>query len=200
MTEKMMDGTGSGLVEFLTWAGDRGALNQSTAGAHRAAVTQVLEVEADDLDSIDVRTVDVDDLADRFARKKGHKYAQGSLATYQGRFRKAVEMYLDYLSNPAGWKAPIKSRGRPKSNGKDSADPPKSPGKSESQRSTPVAAPVSPSSGQLITYPFPLRSGGTAYFQLPRELPRSEVDRMVGFLTSLAIDPQRALPVGKADG
>ncbi len=88
MTERMMDGTGAGLVDFLTWAADRGKMNASTAGAHKAAVTQVLELEADDFGTIDIKNLDVNDILDRFVRKKGHKYNPDSLATYQGRFRR----------------------------------------------------------------------------------------------------------------
>lgn len=196
MTEQMMDGTGAGLLAFLSWASERGALNASTAGAMKAAVTATLEVEGDDPAAVDIRKLDVDDLLDRFARKKGHKYSPDSLATYHGRFRRAAEMYVEYLANPAGWKPPKgRSARKPKlANGKEAAASSVSPTSAVAAPS--IGAPTPPPENQLITYPFPLRSGTTAYFQLPRELPRAEVDRMVGFLQSLAIDPQPALPRG----
>jgi|SRR6266545_4548312 len=195
MTERMMDGTGAGLVDFLTWAADRGKMNASTAGAHKAAVTQVLELEADDFGTIDIKNLDVNDILDRFVRKKGHKYNPDSLATYQGRFRRAVETYLEYLANPSGWKPP-RGRGRRRSAQADNAGSTLAPTKWREDAGGPsrtTAVPPAADQHQLITYPFPLRSGVTAYFQLPRELPKSEVDRMVGFLQSLAIDPQPAL-------
>lgn len=197
MTEQMMDGTGAGLLGFLTWAAERGALNASTAGAMKAAVSATLEVEGDDLSGMDVRKLDVEDLLDRFARKKGHKYSPDSLATYQGRFRRALEMYIEYLANPAGWKPPkARSPRKAKSISKDNGS-----NAGATVGAQPAATPTSASATdhQLITYPFPLRSGTTAYFQLPRDLPRSEVERMVGFLQSLAIDPQPALPPGNRD-
>lgn len=199
MTEQMMDGTAAGLLAFLAWAADRGALNASTAGAMRAAVTQVVEIEADDPATVDVRRLDVEDLLDRFARKRGHKYSPDSLNTYFGRFRRACDMYVEYLDNPAGWRPP---KGRPARKAKpersgtngDSAPPPST----GSLLSPATLATPHSAESQLITYPFPLRSGTTAYFQLPRELPRAEVERMIGFLQSLAIDPQPALPPGSS--
>lgn len=192
-----MDGSGAGLLGFLSWAADRGALNAATAGAMKAAVTAVLEVDTDDLALVGVRGLDVEDLADRFARKKGHKYSTDSLNTYQSRFRRAVEMYVEYLANPAGWKPP-KGRAPRKAKTESHAN-----GALATAGPSPVTAPSTPNLGtppshdsQLITYPFPLRSGTTAYFQLPRELPSAEVERMFGFLQSLAIDPQPALPRG----
>lgn len=197
MTEQMMDGTGAGLLVFLAWAADRGALNASTAGAMRAAVSQVIEIETDNPGAVDVRRIDVDDLLDRFTRKRSHKYAPDSLSTYLGRFRRARDMYIEYLDNPAGWRPP---KGRTSRRAK--SDKVVDDGSSASshpqggQSASPVVAATGPLETQLITYPFPLRSGTTAYFQLPRELPRYEVERMIGFLQSLAIDPRHELPAG----
>src|SRR5690348_15371118 len=151
MTEQMMDGTAAGLLAFLAWAADRGALNASTAGAMRAAVSQVVEIEADDPGTLDVRHLDVEDLLDRFARKRGHKYSPDSLNTYLGRFRRARDMYVEYLDNPAGWRPP---KGRPARKSKserngtngDSA-PPRS--TANQPPSAPLASPQ-PSESQLI--------------------------------------------------
>jgi hypothetical protein len=193
MTDNVMDGTGAGLLAFLTWAADKGLLNATTAGAHRSAVGQVLAVESDDLSTIDVRVIDTEDLLARFARKKGGKYSPGSLSTYEGRFRRAVEMYRDYLANPSGFRPGIKSRERPRARGTPVEVAAEAVPETKGPSLAEVAAPEN-----LITFPFPLRSGGTAYFQLPRQLPRYEVDRMVQFLQSLVMDPEPLQGDGRA--
>lgn len=185
MREALMEGTGTGLLAFLDWCAEKGLLNARTAGAHKSAVTQILSIEGENLDEVDVMALDVEDVLTRFARRKGSKYSPGSLATYEGRFRRAVEMYGDYLRNPSGFRPGIRNRDRvrPRSQGTDAAptsmiaDPPT------------VPATTTPTSrDELITYPFPLRSGSTAYFQLPRELSSADVARMTKFLESVALD------------
>lgn len=184
MADSLMDGTGDGLLIFLSWAANKGLLNSTTAGAHRSAVGQVLAVESDDFGTIDIRTLDTDDLLTRFARKNGAKYSPGSLATYEGRFRRAVEMYRDYLSNPSGFKPGIKGRERTRAR---SVPPEKASEPPAKKADSPSVEPPAPSN--LMTFPFPLHSGGTAYFQLPRNLSHYDVDRMVKFLQSLPMDP-----------
>lgn len=184
MAGGLMDGTGDGLLTFLVWAAEKGLLNSTTASAHRSAVGQVLAVESDDFGTIDIRTLDTDELLTRFARKNGAKYSPGSLATYEGRFRRAVEMYRDYLSNPSGFKPGIKGRERTRAR---SVPPEKVSEPSAEKAVAPSVELTAPAN--LMTFPFPLRSGGTAYFQLPRHLSRYDVDRMIKFLQSLAMDP-----------
>ncbi|MGH3301227.1 MAG: hypothetical protein ACRDOK_05950 [Streptosporangiaceae bacterium] len=40
-----------------------------------------------------------------------------------------------------------------------------------------------------MQYPFPLRTGVMAYFSLPRDLGRTEAQRIAAFVASLAMDP-----------
>src|SRR5215211_5317447 len=103
-------GTGQGLVDFLTYVTEKGLLNKNTAGAMRAAARELLSVENEDLASIDVRVLEVDQLTQRFANLRAQKFTPQSLETYQSRFRKAVEMYLRFLDNPAGWRPDVRTR------------------------------------------------------------------------------------------
>jgi hypothetical protein len=180
------DGTGQGLIDFFTWVISKGQMNKNTAGAMRAAVREVLNVEGDDPARIDVRSLDVDDLAHRFGNLRKEKFNPQSLGTYQQRFRKAVEMYLAYLDNPAGWRPSIRERAS-SLNG-DRLKP-----------GTPDSPKPSKSTAGLMEFPFPLRDGVIAQLHLPVDLRKSEVKRLAAFIDSLAIEEQRALPPGEGN-
>src|SRR5258707_13511963 len=96
------DGTGRAFVEHWDWAWARGLLNRQTALALRAAASRVLQIEGSDWESVDVRSLDVEELLGRFTNLAKQDFAPQSLATYQSRFRKALSMYIEYLNNPAG--------------------------------------------------------------------------------------------------
>lgn len=185
-------GTGQGLVDFLRYVTEKGLLNKNTAGALRAAARELLSVEDDDLTSIDVRQLDVDQLAQRFANLRAQKFTPQSLETYQSRFRKAVEMYLRFLDNPAGWRPDLRTRATP------SGD------RSNRGRSTTGAAPAAtlppPASSGMIQYPFPIREGVLASLTLPTNLRKAEAKRLASFLESIAVDEPRALPAGTPEG
>lgn len=185
MTEQK-DGTGLGLVEHWTWAGKRGLVNKNTAGALRAACTQVLSID-EDWERADIRSLDIDQTFHRFENLRKHDFTPQSLATYKSRFRKAVESYIDYLDNPRGWKPEIKERHR-------------SPTKSSKPAETKKAAAKRPESisptedAGMITYPFPIRAGLMARLTLPRDLKRSEAKRLSSFLESVALEGPPELP------
>ena len=184
-------GTGQGLIDFLSYATDKGLLNKNTAGALRAASRELLSVENVDLASIDVRQVDVDQLARRFRNLRAHKFAPQSLETYQSRFRKAVEMYLRFLDNPAGWRPEIRSRATPAQD-RSTARP--------ANGGTPGSTLPPPASSGMIQYPFPIRDGVIASLTLPTNLRKTEAKRLASFLESLAVDEPRALPSGTPEG
>ncbi len=181
-------GTGQGLVDFLTYVTEKGLLNKNTAGALRAAARELLSVENEDLTGIDVRELDVDQLAQRFANLRVQKFTPQSLETYQSRFRKAVEMYLRFLENPAGWRPEIRTRLSP------SGD--RSSRNRSSAEVSPTATLPPPASSGMIQYPFPIRDGVMASLTLPNNLRMSEARRLAAFLESLAVDEPKALPSG----
>ena len=184
-------GTGQGLIDFLTYVPEKGLLNKNTAGAMRSAARELLSVEHDDPSSIDVRQLDIDQLAKRFANLRAQKFTPQSLETYESRFRKAVAMYLRFLDNPAGWRPEIRTRqtsiqdrtkGRPSNGG------------------TPGLTLPPPASSGMIQYPFPIRDGVIASLTLPANLRKAEAKRLASFLDSLAVDEPRALPSGGSEG
>lgn len=183
----MQDGTGSGLITFWDWAGEKGLVKESTASARRTAISEVLDALGDAPDQIDIRTLDVADALRRFENLKSAKYTPGSLNTYKSRFRSAVEDYLQYLGEGSDWQPGIQSRTRKKkkrATGDKSTSPP------ESQPSDTETAPTHsswPTGPRLIEYPFPVREGVVAVLKLPSDLSASEARRLGAWLDALAL-------------
>src|SRR5438105_14139014 len=99
-----MEATGKGLIEFLSFASEKGMVNGNTAGALRAACREVLAaVEPDGWEAVDLRTIDAEDFATRFERLRAGKLKPESLLVYKSRFRNALAMYMQYLESPSSW-------------------------------------------------------------------------------------------------
>jgi hypothetical protein len=181
-----LEAIGSGLVEFLSFASEKGMLNGNTAGALRAAVREVLSaVEPDGWETVDLRTIDIEDFVTRFERLRLGKYKPESLLVYKSRFRNSVQMYLQYLENPSGWryKAERPAAARRKH---AAATVPSEHAGTETQAVLVRAS--------TIEYPFPLRPGLVVKVVLPVDLTRPEGKRLAAFIDSLAVDATLALP------
>src|SRR5512137_46600 len=104
-----IDTTGKALVDHWKWAADKGLMNPNTAGAWRAACTQVLSV-MDDWEKLDVRAMNVDDICLRFQNKRSKDFKPDSLDSYKRRFRQAAASFLDHAKDPSSWKAPARDQ------------------------------------------------------------------------------------------
>ena len=174
-----METTGRHLVDHWSWAAEKGLMNKNTAGALRAACAQVLSV-VDDWENVDVRTLDLDDVARRFQNLRKKDFMPKSLEEYKRRFKQAVNSYLSYVEDPGAWRphAPERSRGerRPEARG------------SGRDQDVPQSSPDAPARAGVVDYPFPLRDGHTARLILPRDLKMAEVKRLFAFMSTLAVD------------
>jgi hypothetical protein len=137
---------------------------------------------------------------DRFVRLEGTKFKPETLNTYKSRFRSAVTEYLRYIEDPMAYRGPApqqrsdnprrtSSARRPVA----AAEAPKATHRDDDRRSGEEGGGRS----SLVKYPFPLRSGQMAYFELPRDLSRTEAQRMTAFIGSLAIDDLPELMPGR---
>lgn len=184
------DGTGRALVQHWNWTARKGLMNKNTAGALRAACTQVLSVD-DNWETLDVRTLDVEDLLRRFEILRKQDFTPQSLAAYKSRFRKAAESYLDYLDNPSAWRPEVKER-RPR----HKPDAPQPRRRVAAGDVTTLAPETRPEDAGMITYPFPVRQGVVARISLPRDLKTAEARRLASFIESIAMDSTPQLPPG----
>jgi hypothetical protein len=180
-----IDTSGKSLVEHWKWAADKGLMNSNTASALRAACTQVLGV-LDGWETLDIRTIDVDDVCKRFQNKRNKDFKPDSLDAYKRRFGQAVKLFLEYVSDPSSWKAPSQERPARKER--------KSGAELNGESASTVAERSSTASiaSGLVEYPFPLREGRLAYLKLPVDLKQAEVKRLTAYLNTLAVDAEAA--------
>jgi hypothetical protein len=173
-----------------------------TAEAYRSAATRILAIDGEDWLGTDLRSIDVDMQMDRFVRLEGTNFKPETLQTYKSRVRSAIGEYLRYIDNPKSYRRPTSPRSerqrtsnrggssRLGSGGSDTGVPPQT-------EDRPAADGAVGDRPNLVKYPFPLRSGQMAYFELPRDLSRAEAQRMAAFIASLAIDGFLELSPGK---
>jgi hypothetical protein len=188
-TQKINTGTAEGLDAFIEWMIGKGLMRAAAAEPLRSATKQILATVEPDNPSLDLRTIDTEDVMSRFETLAGQKYAPDSLRAYRNRFNRAVELYRQYLDNgaanfkpPAG-RAPRRSR---------TATEPRNSG-----APTPALA-ATPQSTTLIDYPFPLRAGGIAHLYLPPTLEREDAERLAAYVRALVFEPQRQIEAGDA--
>lgn len=194
MTEQVpaADYTGGGLIAFLDAAIAKGWLNVSTAKALRTATTKVLQIEAG-WESIDLRSVEIDAMFQRFQNLRRNEYGDDSLRVYRTRFGQAVKMYVARLDGDANWQSygpATKRASAVRTNGDSAAKPKKSVAK-KTEPAPPRATEVAPEvhkveSASLMRFPFPLRDDLDAVLSLPRDLTKAEAQRLSAFLSSLA--------------
>lgn len=204
----IMRGTGQGLLEFCDRLATRGDVDPDRAKAYRTSAKKILEVESANLDDINLRELDVDDLFGRFANRNKAVYSDGSLKTYRSRFRLVVGMYLAWLNDDPAWKtggrqAPKAVNGsvgssRRTASSRRARPPAAQPELSQSEKVETTAEKVPPlvsSSGTpLLTYDVPLRHDLIIRMTLPIDLTESDADRLCAFVRSLAFMPRAPKP------
>lgn len=206
----IMRGTGQGLLEFCDRLAARGDIDPDRAKAYRTSAKKIFEVEAVDLDDINLRELDVDDLFARFAKLNKATYSDGSLKTYRSRFRLVVNMYRGWLDDDPGWKtgggraAPKAANGSVGSSRKTTSSrrtkapaTQLEPSQDESSEITSEkkTLPMMSSSGApLISYDLPLRHDLIIRLTLPIDLTDADADRLTAFVRSLAFSGRAGDP------
>lgn len=188
------------LSDFLDMLVQAGALNPSTAQSYRTAVKAVRTV-TDYWPGGDVRGLDVDAVCVTFAVRQKDLSDQ-TVETYQTRFRKAVEMYRQWLDDPASVQVPatrepvVMGTGGGKTALMLSAlrwlnDHPE-PGAAHLAAVQAYLATAEVGYGvdlpQRVRYPFPLSDGQFAQLELPHRISQADAERLSAFVLTLATD------------
>lgn len=93
----------SELMSFLEYLTDKNLLNPSTASAKKAAVVKVLSAIGNE-EKQDLRTLDRDQVIQRFSNKYAKEFTPESLVTYKSRFNSVLSDFFNFKANPAGFK------------------------------------------------------------------------------------------------
>ncbi|MEZ5119613.1 MAG: hypothetical protein R2686_06890 [Candidatus Nanopelagicales bacterium] len=193
-------GSAQGLLDFLTWTGDKHEIVESTASALRTGCQKVLSVE-DDLLLLDLRSADIDNIVERFRVSSRVKMKPRTVDQYEQRFRQSVDMYQRYLNGDPDWKPSSRARNNP-SSGKPGAKRAVTVKQSQAEARTTAPRPRNGDRdlgiSDLIAYPFPLRPGLTAQVHLPADVTSREAKRLAAFIAALSVDDAQDSPSGDA--
>lgn len=188
-------GNVGGLLAFMDFMVVKGYGSAAAINPWKSAARQVFSVvEGDGFESADARNFDIDEYFGRFENRSIGKYSTESLRAYRGRFRKAVEAYRAYLTDP-NWKPSMRRTAR---SPRDSSSKKKTMTR-KAARPTPQPvseAPAAPPASSLMTYPFPLKSGQMAQLHLPTQLERDDAERLTDFIRALVFEQPRQLKGG----
>jgi hypothetical protein len=180
-----MDTSSKALLHHWRWAAEKGLMNLNTAGGIRSACAQIVGV-LDENEQADVTQIDVEAVLKRFENLKAKDFKPTVLDTYKSRFRQAIGSFKAYLNDPSTWKPGIAERSAHR--GKRNGNGERTSGK---HMAPPLEAIVQPQAATgLIEYPYPVREGLTAKFQLPRDIKLAEAKRIYAFISALAVDAE----------
>lgn len=192
----MTTATKSGLMRFLETAVEKGWINKNTGISWKTATNRVLEHmgDQDEVSGVDVRAAVL-----QFNNRHPGMMSAGSLRAYEQRVSQAISQYLQHVNDPMNYKAP--SKGLPAVKPVTKKPIEKS---SASAVSAPALAPLPHATGAhhaaekpvmgaatdtSLALPFPLRPGLLAQVVIPRDLTKSEADRLCAFIQTLAQMP-----------
>lgn len=176
------------LMVFLEWAEQKGLMKKATARSLRSACGSILSV-LDESESEDLSKVDIEAVIQRYQNLNGMTVSPNTMQTYGNRAKYAIEEFLKYNKDKAGWKP---SGGhRPASNAQNSRKGrgiPKGPPEGfEAGQSTGQTS-MDPSQ---ITHQFPIRRDLVVTVKgIPFDVKRSEMARLNAYLSNLVAEEE----------
>lgn len=170
---------------FLTDLGRKGLMPRATVVARRASCNKVFGALSPG-ERRDVRTLDMDDVAARFANLEGANYTPDSLAAYKSRTTKSVEDFLRYREDPINFRIK-KASGRKillkKKNGASAGEAEGSAGNNSNTHETHHT--------QRLTLPIPIRADVVIEIKgVPFDLTKSEAKKIANVIQALASEEE----------
>jgi hypothetical protein len=181
----MQDYSRTSLLEFLDYLGDKGLQNKNTVASSKGAANSMLSI-LDEADASDLRQVDLDVVATRFANLKGSKYPPTTLQVYRARTAKAIQDFLRYKENPAGFRV---GSGSPKSKpGGPEAKTKAKPQLTGSNRDDSHRTDNLPDRAVILTVPIALRPGCIMQLSgVPADLSHAEATKISNIVLAMAM-------------
>jgi hypothetical protein len=170
------------LLEFLAHAADRGLMPTPTAKALAVASRRVFaSLTADERG--DLRALDVDSAVKRFGNKHAKEFTPKSLREYGQRASRAVDQFLRWRNDPAGFS--VKTRSTVSSRKRMTEQAPSL--DTTVAFETPAVSLTNAPGGYQTS--FPIRPGRVVTIaNVPNDLSKSEAERLAQFVKMLVVD------------
>jgi hypothetical protein len=170
------------LLQFLDHAGERGLMPAATAQALAVATRNVLGVLTDQ-EKRDLASQDLDAVIKRFTNKRAKDFNPSSLREYGRRVRRAIDLFLNWRTDPANFTVKTRNTTSSRRKGKaaEIAD-----GDDAHSTFEPTIA------NRPGTYhsSFPVRPGVVVTMaNVPNDLTTAEANRLADFIKMLAVGP-----------
>jgi len=168
------------LLNFLDYEKDKGLVKENTIASRKAAVNAVLGILDDD-EIADVRNMDLDSVMSRFANKREGDFSPDSLRVYKSRVLNAVEDFVRYRENPAGFKPGVVTRQRAAQKAEGSVT-------ASTKKQNLVDEPVQQGA---VSFPIPIRPDTVVRLVgIPSDLTKREATKIANIVMALAISEE----------
>jgi hypothetical protein len=168
-----LDYSKTALMKFFVYLSSKGLVNQNTVAARKAAANKMLSV-LDEAESVDLRKINIEQVATQFFNLHGKDFTPDSMTTYKSRLKSGIEDFIKYTTNPASFK-PEGSR-------------PRAQRKPDSEVKTHVTPPT-PDLGftDESVFPIPIRQGLVVkLIGLPPDLSKKEAQKIANVVMAFA--------------
>lgn len=183
------------LGEFFDYAARTSRLPKNTAQARKTASLKLLSVLDGD-EAADLRKLDMDDVATRFANRHKADYTGQSLRVYESRARSAINDFIAWVDNPSSFQFGGRSAAK-RTNG-DGAEANGAKARARTRKSHPVAKAAQPEVSSpnpppdKFRIPIPLRDGYMVeVVGLPKDLRPHEAQKISAIVVAYATKEQK---------
>ena len=170
------------LKVYLDVASSKALVNPNTLAGWKAAVSRILEEEAD---ATDVRSLDIKTAIRRYNNRQPGVLSPASLTQYEKRLAVIIAEFTKYQNDPAGYKGYGRHPTAPSASKKAEIKLAPEGAKLQASSSS-ITANVTVTPG--LPFAFPLRPDFLAQVVVPRDMTSIEARRLTRFIMTLAQD------------
>lgn len=176
------------VLDFMDYLAGKGLLKANTANARKSAASALFDVLEQD-ERLDVREIDLDSLALRFANKQGDKFTPQSLKTYKSRTKSALADFISYRENPLGFSPKSQTRKSSKNKSKTSTNITQGTDQTPDRKTSSSVEVDEFASSNVVIFPIPLRANLTVKIaNLPNDLTTAEARKISAVINALAMN------------
>lgn len=181
------------LQDFLDHAARSGYMAKATAQGRKTATDKLLSVLQGD-EASDLRNLDIEDVAARFANRHKTEYTARTLRVYKSRAKSALTDFIAWVDDPSGFKPSVKRinrRSADRQEGK-AQELPKAAGENDGPVPVHVDRGLTGTTSKTFSIPIPVREGVMVEITgLPRDLKPSEAQKISAVVTAYAIEEDK---------